>query len=180
MNETGVREGGRCTWYHAGMKVLAIDPGYGRCGVAVVEKTLHGAVLIYSDCIETSADDDFPERLGAIIAEVSRLIARHKPGAIAIEKLFFSSNQKTAMRVAEVRGALIAAAAERDIPLFEYGPGQVKSATTGSGRADKKQVASMVRMLVKMEKKVLHDDEYDAIAIGITHLAQVRLFVAKK
>lgn len=157
------------------MKVLAIDPGYGRCGVAVVEKTSRGEALLYSDCIETSSVDDFSERLAAVVAGCTRLIAAYRPDAVAIEKLYFTSNQKTAMRVAEVRGALIEMAAERDIPVFEYGPGQVKSATTGSGRADKRQVVKMLHTLLKIEKKIKHDDEYDAIAIGITHLATVRL-----
>ena|ERR1700722_727520 len=156
------------------MKVLAIDPGYGRCGVAVLEKTPTGEVLMYSDCIETSASDEFSERLAAVTSECMRLAAQFEPDAIAIEKLYFSTNQKTAMHVAEVRGALISGAAERDIPVFEYGPGQVKSATTGSGRADKIQIARMLHVLIKIEKNIRHDDEYDAIAIGITHLASVR------
>ena len=156
------------------MRVLGIDPGYGRCGVAVVDKTPTGEVLIYSDCIETSGKDEFAERLAAVTSECMRLAERFEPHAIAIEKLYFSNNQKTAMRVAEVRGALIASAAERDIPIFEYGPGEVKSATTGSGRADKEQVARMLHLLVKIEKKITHDDEYDAIAIGVTHLARAR------
>ena len=156
------------------MKVLAIDPGYGRCGVAVVEKAGGKEILVYSDCIETSATDDFVERLGAIVAACVQLVERFEPGAVAIEKLYFSTNQKTAMRVAEVRGALIAMAAARDIPVFEYGPGEVKSATTGSGAADKRQVVKMLHALLKIEKKIRHDDEYDAIAIGITHLARAR------
>ncbi len=156
------------------MKVLAIDPGYGRCGMAVVEKTSNGEILLFSDCVETSAADSFPDRLGAIVAKSIQLADMYRPDAFAIEKLYFSTNQKTAMRVAEVRGALIEAAVERDIPVFEYGPGQVKSAVAGSGNADKQQVSRMVRLLVKIEKKVRHDDEYDAIAIGITHCALVR------
>lgn len=153
------------------MKVLAIDPGYGRCGVAVVETTPRGEALLYSDCIETSGRDDFPERLGAVVAACMRVAREFAPDAVAIEKLYFTSNQKTAMRVAEVRGALIEAAAERDLPVFEYGPGQVKSATTGSGRADKRQIVKMLHTLLKIGKKIRHDDEYDAIAVGITHLA---------
>ncbi len=156
------------------MKVLAIDPGYGRCGVAVVEKSAGRETLLYSDCIETSPQDGFAERLAAVVSECMRLAKKFEPDAVAIEKLYFSTNQKTAMRVAEVRGALIAASAERDIPVFEYGPGEVKSAVAGSGRADKKQIMTMVRMLLKIDKAVRHDDEYDAIAIGITYLALSR------
>ncbi len=156
------------------MKVLAIDPGYGRCGVAVVEKENGKEKLIYSACIETSAAADFPVRLAEVADECARLMKKYAPDAVALEKLYFSSNQKTAMRVAEVRGALIQTASSHGLAVFEYGPGEVKSAVASSGTADKKQMASMVRMLIKIEKKIEHDDEYDAIAIGITHLARVR------
>ncbi len=157
------------------MKVLAIDPGYGRCGVAVVEKN-GGAkeVLLYSACIETSAKTEFPERLAVVIGECARLMESHSPDCVAIEKLFFEKNQKTAMRVAEVRGALISAASSAGLKVFEYTPGEVKSAAAGWGGADKKAVAQMLHALVKIDKKIEHDDEYDAIAIAVTHLARVR------
>lgn len=156
------------------MKVLAIDPGYGRCGVAVLEKNGASGSLLYSDCIETSSDDGFPERLAAVGAEVARLLDLHAPDSMAIEKLYFTNNQKTAMRVAEVRGALLQIAGTRDVPVFEYGPGEIKSAAAGSGRADKRQVAKMLHALLKIEKKIARDDEYDAIAIGVAHLALSR------
>jgi crossover junction endodeoxyribonuclease RuvC len=156
------------------MKVLAIDPGYGRCGVAIVEKADGKERWIYSDCIETKAAEGFVERLAQVVAECENLMRAHKPDALAMERLFFTNNQKTAMQVAEVRGAILNAAAVAGIPSFEYTPGQVKSATAGSGRADKKQVASMLHLLLKIEKAVKHDDEYDAIAVGITHLAHAR------
>ena len=156
------------------MRVLAIDPGYGRCGIAVLEKTGHGEALLFSDCIETSSDDDFGERLAAVASAVMRILGEQRVDCMALEKLFFAKNQKTAMRVAEVRGALIQIASERDIPVFEYAPAQVKSATTGSGNATKQQVAGMVRHLVRIDKPIKHDDEFDAIALGITHLASFR------
>ncbi|MEK7509593.1 MAG: crossover junction endodeoxyribonuclease RuvC [Patescibacteria group bacterium] len=156
------------------MRVLAIDPGYGRCGIAIVEKENGKERWVYSDCIETQAKDGFAERLAQIVAECELLIKKHKPDALAMERLFFTSNQKTAMHVAEVRGALLQAANEAGIPSFEYTPAQVKSATAGSGRADKKQIMSMLHLLLKIEKPITHDDEYDAIAVGITHLAHVR------
>jgi crossover junction endodeoxyribonuclease RuvC len=134
---------------------------------------------LYSDCIETGAADGFAERLATVAAACTRLLEQHAPDCMAIEKLYFTKNQKTAMRVAEVRGALIQIAAARDIPVFEYGPGEIKSATTGSGNADKQQVAAMLRLLVKIEKPIRFDDEYDAIAIGITHLARAKMQVAK-
>lgn len=156
------------------MKVIAIDPGYGRCGVAIVEKTDGKERWIYSDCIETKAAEGFVERLAQVVAECENLMRIHKPDALAMERLFFTTNQKTAMQVAEVRGAILNAAAVAGIPSFEYTPGQVKSATTGSGRADKKQIISMLHLLLTIDKKVKHDDEYDAIAVGITHLAHIR------
>ena len=157
------------------MKVLGIDPGYGRCGMAVVERSKSNKeVLLYSDCVETSPKSDFPERLAVISAECTQLIKKHKPDAVALEKLYFSTNQKTAMQVAEVRGALIGAATSLGIPVFEYTPGEVKSAAAGSGNADKRQVATMLHALVKIDKKIKHDDEYDAIAVGVTHLARHR------
>ncbi len=157
------------------MKVLGIDPGYGRCGVAVVEKN-RGAkeVLLYSDCIETSAKDAFPERLAAVASECARLMKEHAPDCIALERLYISKNQKTAMHVAEVRGALMGAASSAGLKVFEYTPGEVKSAAAGWGGADKKAVAQMLHALIKIDKKIRHDDEYDAIAIAVTHLARAR------
>ncbi|OGG58548.1 crossover junction endodeoxyribonuclease RuvC [Candidatus Kaiserbacteria bacterium RIFCSPHIGHO2_01_FULL_56_24] len=156
------------------MRVLAIDPGYGRCGVAIVEKTDGKEKWIYSDCIETSGATEFPERLAFVVDECVHLITKHRPDALAMERLFFNSNQKTALHVAEVRGAILHAAESAGIPSFEYTPGQVKSATTGYGKADKKQITSMLHMLLKIGKTIAHDDEYDAIAVGITHLAHAR------
>ena len=110
------------------LRVLAIDPGYGRCGVAVVEKKSGKETLTYSACIETSAKADFPERLLHIVGECERLMKKYRPNAVALERLFMTKNQKTAMRVAEVRGALISAAASAGLSVFEYTPGEVKSA----------------------------------------------------
>jgi crossover junction endodeoxyribonuclease RuvC len=155
------------------MKILAIDPGYGRCGVAVVEKTSGKERLLFSECIETSSKKTFPERLGEVISECERVLLKEKPESVAIEKLYFATNQKTAMQVAEVRGALISLATIHGLPVSEYTPMQVKAAL-GYGKADKKQVAKMLHMLVTIDKPIRHDDEYDAIAIGITHLAHTR------
>lgn len=157
------------------MKVLAIDPGYGRCGIAVVEKKNGKEVLLYSECIETSAKKEFPERLNTVVSECATLMARHKPNAMALEKLFFTKNQKTAMRVAEVRGALIAESARRKVPVFEYTPNEVKSAVTSFGRAGKQDVAAMLRVLLKVEKNIKYDDEWDAIAVAVTHLARSKV-----
>lgn len=158
------------------MKVLAIDPGYGRCGVAVLEREPgEKETLLYSACIETSAKANFPERLGVVAGECARLAKKYKPDAVALEKLYFSTNQKTAMRVSEVRGALIQVATGLGIPVSEYTPGEIKSAAGGHGGAGKQQVAKMLHALIKIEKEIKHDDEYDAIAVGVTYLARHRI-----
>lgn len=156
------------------MRVLSIDPGYGRCGVAVVEKGNGRENLLYSACIETSAKTDFSLRLGTIVRECEQIIKMHEPHALALERLYLTSNHKTAMKVAEVRGALIAIAAKAGIRVFEYTPSQVKSATASWGGANKTQMARMLHSLMKIKKTIKHDDEYDAIAIGVTHLACFR------
>src|SRR3989344_1500415 len=121
-------------WYAGRMKVLGIDPGYGRCGVAVVEKNGGGReVLLYSDCIETPAKMPFGDRLVRVAQECARLMRVHAPDSLALEKLYFQKNQKTAMRVAEVRGALLHAAAEAGLSLFEYTPRGGKKPPAGAG-----------------------------------------------
>ena len=156
------------------MRVLAIDPGFGRCGVAVVEKINGKETLLFSECIETSSKQSFPERLGEVVSRCTKALEAYAPDAFALERLYFTNNQKTAMQVAEVRGALIVLAAQHGLAVSEYTPGQVKSAVAGSGNADKKQIAKMVHVLMKIEKSIAHDDEYDALAIGLTHLAHAR------
>jgi crossover junction endodeoxyribonuclease RuvC len=156
------------------MRVLAIDPGYGRCGVAVLEKAGGKEKYLYSDCIETSSKAHFEERLDAVVREIEQLIVKHRPDAVALEKLFFGQNRTTALHVAEVRGAIIRSATASNIPITEYGPSEIKSATTGYGKADKKQITQMLRLLLNIEKPIRHDDEYDAIAVGVTHLAHKR------
>lgn len=156
------------------MRVLAIDPGYGRCGVAVLEKVGNDTHVIQSSCIETQSSLSFPERLVAVADACAALLKRHKPESVALERLYVTSNQKTAMHVAEVRGAVLYIASSRGIPIFEYTPLQVKSATTGWGKSDKRAVARMLRSLLRIQKVIRHDDEYDAIALGLTHLVSSR------
>ena len=162
------------------MKILAIDPGYERLGIAVLEKLpKQKETLLYSDCFKTSAKLPFPERLLAIGDETARLMEKFSPDAFVLEKLFFKNNAKTAMHVAEVRGALMYLAISGGIPLFEYTPLEIKMAIAGYGRGDKQQVIDMVGKLVKIEKKIEHDDEYDAIAAGLTHIACAKFMATR-
>lgn len=157
------------------MKILAIDPGYDRCGVAVLQRDSgHKHVVLYSGCITTSKNDSFEERLNMVHTTCSTLIANYAPVSIALERLYFTNNQRTAMRVAEVRGMLIQLATSNAIPVSEYTPSQIKVAVAGSGRAAKTDIQKMLPLLVALPHMPQHDDEFDAIAIGLTHLASLR------
>ena len=160
--------------YTSYVKVLAIDPGYGRCGIAIVERRGVKDFVVHSECVETDVKAEFNDRLRHVVTACTLALDTHKPDSLALEKLFFSNNQKTAMRVAEVRGAILSLAVGAGVPIFEYAPNEIKIATTGFGAADKRAVAAMIHSLVKIEKPIRLDDEYDAIAIGITHLATHR------
>jgi crossover junction endodeoxyribonuclease RuvC len=161
--------------YDKAMKVLAIDPGYDRLGVAIIERLprMKEAVL-YSGCIETSAKLPHASRLGEVSEAIERLIEQFAPDAFALETLYFSKNQKTALLVAEARGAALAAAARRRIKVYEYSPAAIKIAVTGYGKAEKKQVSAMVEKLVKLPPGKRLDDEYDAIATGLAFFATER------
>ncbi len=162
--------------YNTLMKLLAIDPGYERLGIAVMEKPARGReVLLYSDCFRTSAKLPFSERLSMIGGEIARLIKEFKPEALALETLFFSTSKTTAMRVAEARGVIVYEAARHDIAVKEFGPGEIKAAIGSDGRADKKQIMAMLPRLITIEKPIKHDDEYDAIAVGLTFFATRRV-----
>lgn len=154
------------------MKILAIDPGYDRMGIAIIERVSGNDALCYSTCVQTSPKLPFLDRLKILADEVDRLIALHHPDALALETLLFGKNEKTASRVAEVRGMLLYKSVAANLPAHEYTPLQVKVAVTGYGRADKQQVALMVRTLLSLDTSKILDDETDAIAIGLTHLAQ--------
>ena len=154
------------------MKVLAIDPGVERVGIAVVEK-IGGAkeTLIYSDCFKTSSKLPHPERLTLIGTEIARIIKEYKPQALAIEKLYFETNVTTAMAVSEARGVILYEAARCGMPIFEYTPLEIKVAVTGYGKSDKKAVMYMVPKLIKLPDQKMIDDEMDAIAIALTCFA---------
>jgi len=147
--------------------VIAIDPGYDRVGIAVFSA---GGALTHSECF-TPQTKVFAERLLAIQKRVRELVHEFSPSAFALETLFFSVNQKTALKVAEARGALLVTAAELELAIYEYSPQEIKIAVTGSGNADKKAVAGMVSRLAAIETHGKMDDELDAIALGMAHQA---------
>ncbi len=152
------------------MRILAIDPGYDRLGVAVVEGSASRPTLVWSDCI-TPEKGAREGRLASVSCAVTSAIKKYSPDMLAIETLFFSINKKTAIGVAEARGAILAAAGLAGIPVVEYSSQQIKSAVTGNGGADKGAVARMIPLLLDLPKRKRLDDELDAIAVGITALA---------
>jgi crossover junction endodeoxyribonuclease RuvC len=154
------------------MRVLAIDPGYDRLGVAVMELIEGKEKLLFSTCLETSRTDALPERLLTLGQGISKLIAEYKPDTVAIETLFFNKNIKTAIGVAQARGMLLYLAKVAGCAVYEFGPQEIKVAVTGYGNAGKEAVYSMVTRLVPDVPTNALDDEYDAIAVGITCLAQ--------
>lgn len=167
------------------MKVLGIDPGYERLGIAIVEKRENADFLVFSECFQTSKNLDFHERLLLLGNRVEEIIKIHQPDTLAIETLMFNTNQKTAMNVAEARGVVLYQAIKNKLSIFEYTPLQIKIAITGYGRSDKNQVTEMVKRLIVTEKRPasakgygvageVKDDEYDAIAIAITCFASYK------
>lgn len=153
------------------MKVLAIDPGYDRVGAAVVELAQKKEHLHYSACITTDKTAMLSDRLHTVGNEIERLIEEFAPTALAIETLFFNANQKTAIAVAAARGVVIFLAARHGLTVYEFGPQEIKVAMTGYGKSDKRAVYDMVKRLLPGAPPTGLDDEYDAIAIGITCLA---------
>lgn len=152
-------------------KILGIDPGYDRLGLAIIEKSETGLNLIYSDCLQTNKKDSLSSRFLFLGQELKKIIKREKPNVIALETLYFSVNQKTASKVAEVRGMITYLGAEMGLPIFEYNPMQVKVCISGWGGADKKQMIELVKKQIVVPDDVKIDDEYDAIAIAMTHSA---------
>lgn len=145
-------------------RIIAFDPGYDRLGVAVIEQT----TLLFSDCIETNKQDPHEKRLAQIAQESKKIMEEFTPEICALEKLFWGKNHKTALAVAESRGVILALAGERDMPVHQYSPADIKIAVTGYGRSTKDQVMAMVPKIIPIEKDIKLDDEYDAIAVALT------------
>ena len=151
------------------MIIIGIDPGYAIVGVGVVEYKGNKFRPIEYTAITTPAGMNTVDRLKKIYDEMAMLIDKHKPDAMAIEELFFNSNQKTAINVAQARGVILIAAANKGVPVREYTPLQVKQSVTGHGRADKKQIQEMVKLILHLNVIPKPDDAADALALAICH-----------
>lgn len=155
------------------MRVLAIDPGFDRLGVAVIERELGKENLLHSACLTSVRGTPLPERLVDLGTGLTGIIKKYEPTNLAIETLFFNKNVKTAIDVAQARGMVLYLARSAGCLIHEYSPQQVKVAVTGYGASDKTAVFSMVKRLIAGVPEKAHDDEYDAIAVGITCLAHL-------
>lgn len=166
------------------MKIIAIDPGYEKVGIAILEKKENPPslrsydeareILVFSECFITSTKEKHENRLKLIGTEIEQVIKKYKPEAMSIETLFFKTNAKTAMKVSEARGVILYTASKLGLDIKEFTPLQIKVAVTGYGKSDKRQVIMMVEKLIKILQPIKHDDEYDAIACGLTYFATTR------
>ena len=153
------------------MRVLGIDPGYGRCGIAVVDGPLSRPRLVFSACIETSHSLPHEERLSRIARAIETTAKEYVPDRAGIETLRFNKNVTTALRVAEARGVLLSSLSRAHIPVSEFTPQQVKVAVTGYGGSDKKALRAFLPRLLLLPKRPMFDDEVDAIAIALAGLS---------
>lgn len=151
------------------MIIFGIDPGYAIVGWGVLRYERGRFTPLAFGAVETPAGMEFSRRLEIIHSELTALFDRHKPDALAVEKLYFKNNQKTAIDVAQARGVILLAAKQSGVPLYEYTPLQVKSAVTGYGKAEKPQVMEMTRRLLRLAAVPKPDDTADALAIAICH-----------
>lgn len=154
--------------------ILGIDPGFGRLGYAILENHLGQQKLRVAKCIETPASMPHAARLRVIADVLEREIKTYKPNIVAIEKLFFTKNQKTAIGVAEARGVVLLLAEKSRIPVFECTPLELKIALTGYGKAQKSQVQMMVKTLLQLPAVPKPDDVADAIGVALTCAASWR------
>ena len=153
------------------MILLGIDPGLAILGWGVIDYTAGRTKLIRYGCIYTYPEQRFPDRLKTISAEMRTLLNTYHPDEIAFEELFFARNVTTALTVGAARGVALSVCAEYTDKLYEYTPMQIKQAITGYGKADKKQMQQMVKLLLHMEEIAKPDDAADAVAIALTHAA---------
>lgn len=151
------------------MVILGIDPGYAIVGYGVIEYVNNHFTVIDYGAITTPAGMDFNRRLEIIHDELEMIIMKHKPECMAIEKLFYNTNAKTVIDVAQARGVILYTAQKHGLQVSEYTPLQVKQSVVGYGRAEKKQVQEMMRIMLKLEKVPKPDDTADALAMAICH-----------
>lgn len=156
------------------MRILGIDPGTGILGFGVIDADRGKATLVDAGVIRTSSKEDDASRLQTIYDELTSVIAETKPTEMSVEKLFFAQNVTTAMTVSQARGVVLLCGKQAGLELYEYTPLQIKQALTGYGRAEKKQIQEMVRVILQLKAIPKPDDCADALAAAITHSMTMR------
>ncbi|MBO4429274.1 MAG: crossover junction endodeoxyribonuclease RuvC [Clostridia bacterium] len=151
------------------MRILGIDPGLAIVGYGVIDFSRGKFSVVSMGSIETPAGIDTEERLNIIYDDLREVISTYNPSEVAIEELFYHTNQKTVIAVAEARGVILLACRRAGLNIAEYTPLQVKQSVVGYGRADKKQVMEMTRVMLGMNEKIKLDDTADALAIAVCH-----------
>lgn len=149
--------------------LLGIDPGYDRLGWCITQLSGQKTIIVTSGCIETDTSQNIYTRYLAIDTALSSIIKTYTPTECGIETLFFTKNEKTVMKVSEVRGVVMSCLLRNNVEIFDYTPMQIKSAITGNGRAGKPEVERMITLLTRCEKLPKLDDEVDAIATALCH-----------
>lgn len=168
------------------MKILGIDPGFGRMGYGVIEGGKSDWVAVQYGCVETPAKTDFSSRLLSLHDELNKILKKFQPDRAAVEELFFAANAKTAMQVGAARGVILLTLLQAKLPVDEYTPLEVKQAVTGYGRAEKQQVQKMLQLLLKLPNIRLQDDAADALAVALSaglflkHKAQAQESTTRK
>jgi crossover junction endodeoxyribonuclease RuvC len=157
------------------MRILGIDPGTGILGFGVIDVKGRTIQLVDAGVIRTPVKEDDAVRLVTIFEELSDISANNNPTVMSVEKLFFARNVTTAMTVAQARGVVLLCGKQADMTIFEYTPMQIKQAVTGYGKADKKQMQEMVRVLLKLKEIPRPDDAADALAAALTHASVARI-----
>ena len=156
------------------MRIIGIDPGTGILGFGVIDVSGKKVQLVDAGVIRTPVKEDDAVRLETIYQELTDIISQTKPQVMSVEKLFFARNVTTAMTVSQARGVVLLCARLSGLQIFEYTPMQIKQAITGYGKADKKQIQEMVRVLLNLKETPKPDDAADALAAALTHQATGR------
>jgi crossover junction endodeoxyribonuclease RuvC len=163
------------------MKIIAIDPGYDRVGIAIIEKNdTQREVVVFSTCIETEKNQSFYNRMSFVQQSLEKIISTYNPDHMVVEQLYFAKNTKTALLVAEAKGIIAGIFLVKNIPITEIHPNHVKIAITGNGAATKSDLLWMLPKLVSINPAGKLDDELDAIAIGLGFLAHYRYTLLQK
>lgn len=155
-------------------RILGIDPGYGRCGFAVIEGSGIQYQCLIHGVFTTSKGEALERRLLEITRDLEQIIDSYKPEMLVIEELFFAKNTTTALKVAEARGVITMTAAKHGMEVIHVKPNEVKLAVTGYGTADKRQMQEMVKMAFKLESIPKPDDAADALAVALTGATKAR------